>query len=89
MRGFLAVGRRDWRDAIRWLMPLGAKANRFGGSHAQRDLFSWTLTEAALRAKDRVLADALIAERLALKPESPRNLAWAARARRSRELAVA
>jgi|GEM_PF-6402266 len=26
-------------------MPLRGKANRLGGSHAQRDMFSWTLTE--------------------------------------------
>jgi tetratricopeptide (TPR) repeat protein len=80
MRGFQAFGRGKWRETIDWLMPLGAKASRFGGSHAQRDLFSWTLTEAALRANDRALAEALVAERLALKPNSPRNQAWAARA---------
>jgi tetratricopeptide (TPR) repeat protein len=89
MRGFQAFTQGDWRGAVKWLMPLPAKANRFGGSHAQRDLFSWTLIEAALRAKDRALANALIAERLALKPGSPTNNAWAARAQRIRELAVA
>jgi hypothetical protein len=61
------------------LLPLRAKANRFGGSHAQRDMFSWTLTEAAVRLGDRALADAFIAERLAWKPKSPINLAWAMR----------
>ena len=89
MRGFQAFAQGDWRGAVTWLMPLPAKANRFGGSHAQRDLFSWTLTEAALRAKDRALADALVAEWLALKPESPRNRAWAAGAKRIRERAAA
>ena len=51
-----------------------------GGSHAQRDILSWTLTEAAIRLGDRALADATVAERLSWKPESPINLAWAARA---------
>jgi hypothetical protein len=89
MQGFQAFGRGNWRQAIDRLMPIGAKANRFGGSHAQRDLFSWTLTEAALRANDRTLAEALVAERLAAKPDSPRNQAWAARAHGLGERAVA
>lgn len=57
-------------------MPLRANANRFGGSHAQRDVLSWTLTEAAIRLGNRELAEALVAERLALKPESSINCAW-------------
>ena len=62
------------------LLPVRAKANRFGGSHAQRDMFSWTLTEAAIRLGNRMLADTFVAERLSWKPESPINRAWAARA---------
>lgn len=81
MRGFEAFGRGQYAEAIDYLMPLRATANRFGGSHAQRDVFSWTLTEAAIRAGHRPLADALVAERLSWKPESPVNQAWAARAR--------
>ena len=80
--GLAAFGRGDWSLAIERLLPLRGKANRFGGSHAQRDLFSWTLTEAALRAGDRALADVLVAERLSWKPQSPLNLAWALRAGR-------
>ena len=78
--GFAAFGRGDYAQAIQWLLPLRAKANRFGGSHAQRDMFSWTLTEAAIRLGDRRLADAFVAERLSLKPKSPINRAWAIRA---------
>jgi hypothetical protein len=78
--GFAAFGRGDYARAIDWLLPLRAKANRFGGSHAQRDLFSWTLTEAAIRLDERALADAFVAERLSWKPASPVNRAWAARA---------
>ena len=51
-----------------------------GGSHAQRDMFSWTLTEAALRGGDRAMANAFVAERLSWKPASPINRAWAVRA---------
>ena len=60
--------------------PVRGKASRMGGSHAQRDVFSWTLTEAAIRLGDRALADAFVAERLSWKPESSINRAWAIRA---------
>jgi tetratricopeptide (TPR) repeat protein len=78
--GFAAFGRGDYARTIEWLLPLRAKANRFGGSHAQRDVFSWTLTEAAIRLGDHKLADAFVAERLSWKAESPINRAWAMRA---------
>jgi len=78
--GFAAFGRGDYAQAIEWLLPLRAKAHRFGGSHAQRDMFSWTLTEAAIRLGNHALADAFVAERLSCKPESPINRAWAVRA---------
>jgi hypothetical protein len=77
---FAAFGRGEYTKAIDLLLPVRGKANRYGGSHAQRDMFSWTLTEAAIRAGERALADAFVAERLSWKPESPVNLAWAGRA---------
>jgi hypothetical protein len=80
--GFAAFGRGEHARAIELLMPLRGKASRMGGSHAQRDVFSWTLTEAAIRLGDRALAEGLVAERLAWKPQSPVNRAWAGRARR-------
>jgi hypothetical protein len=80
VEGFAAFGRGEYAKTIERLSPIRAKANRYGGSHAQRDMFSWTLTEAAIRAGDRALADAFVAERLSWKPESPVNRAWAARA---------
>ncbi|MFM9864224.1 MAG: tetratricopeptide repeat protein [Micropepsaceae bacterium] len=78
--GFAAFGRGEYAKAIDLLLAVRGKANRYGGSHAQRDMFSWTLTEAAIRAGDRALADAFVAERLSWKPESPVNRAWAERA---------
>ena len=77
--GLAAFGRADYARAIELLLPLRAKANRFGGSHAQRDLFSWTLTEAAIRLGDRALADAFVAERRSWKAHSPVNRGWANR----------
>jgi hypothetical protein len=84
-QGLAAFGRGDYRQSIELLAPLRAKANRFGGSHAQRDVFSWTLTEAALRLGDPALAGAFVAERLSWKPDSPINRTWA---NRHRQIAV-
>ncbi len=78
--GLAAFGRGEWAQTIDLLIPLRAKANRLGGSHAQRDIFSWTLTEAAMRIGDRALAEAFVAERSSWKPQSPLNRAWAMRA---------
>ena len=54
-RAIQAFGRGNYRAAIEELMPVRQIAHRFGGSHAQRDVFSLTLIEAALRAKDSQL----------------------------------
>ena len=78
--GLAAFGRGDYHRAIDLLAPVRGKANRFGGSHAQRDVIGWTLTEAALRLGRRTLADAFVAERLAVRPNSLINQAWARRA---------
>jgi hypothetical protein len=56
-------------------------AQRFGGSHAQRDILSLTALHAARRAGMAEVASALAAERVAHKAFSP----WASRL--SREVA--
>ena len=63
------------------LHPARFIVNGFGGSHAQRDVIDWTLTEAALRGGLRDVAESLAHERLALKPHSPINRAFLAQAR--------
>ncbi|HVK57097.1 MAG TPA: tetratricopeptide repeat protein [Burkholderiales bacterium] len=68
-----ALGRGDYATTIERLIPIRAIANRFGGSNAQRDLIHLTLLEAAFRAGRVNLAQALAAERIALKPSSPFN----------------
>jgi hypothetical protein len=50
----------DAADKLRRVRPI---ASRFGGSHAQRDVLDLTLIEAAARAGDRALAEALKRER--------------------------
>lgn len=80
VRGFSAFWRGDFRLAAEHLYPARFIANRFGGSHAQRDLIDWTLTEAALRGDLKDLALALAHERIALKPHSPLSRDFLARA---------
>ena len=62
------------------LLPVRYMTHRLGGSFAQRDVIGWTLLEAALRARRFDLALALANERCALKPTSPQNWLYVARA---------
>lgn len=78
--GLLLFERGDFAGAIEPLLAARQIANVFGGSHAQRDVIDWTLTEAAIRGKVAPLARALVQERLALRPESRVNIAFARRA---------
>lgn len=81
IEGFAAFRRGDHALAVERLLGAREIANAFGGSHAQRDVIDWTLTEAALRAGLSETAQALSAERLALRPHSPVNRGFLQRAR--------
>ena len=70
-RAIRAFGRGDYRGVIDALRTVRDIAQRFGGSHAQRDLLELTLIEAVLRACDRPLALGLARERQARRPASP------------------
>jgi tetratricopeptide (TPR) repeat protein len=76
-----AFGEGRYRDAARLIEPLRDVAHSFGGSHAQRDVITLTLIEAALRADERELAARLSAERQAARPESPLARLFACRAK--------
>ena len=78
--GFVAFSRGEYRSVVEALHPVRFVANQFGGSHAQRDVIDWTLTEAAIRGGMREVALALSHERLALKPHSPVNREFVRRA---------
>ncbi|WP_439814228.1 tetratricopeptide repeat protein [Zavarzinia sp. CC-PAN008] len=80
VRAIQAFGEGRYGEAVDLLRPIRHRANRFGGSHAQRDVIDLTLIEAALRDRQGSLARALAAERLALKPHSAPNQRLAARA---------
>lgn len=72
-KALIAFENGAYANCIELLLPIRTIANRFGGSHAQRDVIHLTLTEAALRAGAQRLARALAAERTQLKPTSPFN----------------
>jgi tetratricopeptide (TPR) repeat protein len=57
-------------DVVEELWPIRAGFQRFGGSHAQRDLLQRTLTDSAMRSGQLDLARALLAERLSQRDTS-------------------
>lgn len=81
IEGFAAFWRGEHAAAVEKLHAARFIANSFGGSHAQRDVIDWTLTEAALRGGLKDVAEGLADERLALKPHSPVNRRFLERAR--------
>jgi tetratricopeptide (TPR) repeat protein len=77
MRGLLAFARGDYAAACELMYPARALAQRFGGSHAQRDLIDQTLLAAAARGGSRRLGRALLNERRMAKPVTPLTRWWA------------
>ena len=75
-----AFGEANYTETVQLIRPIRAIANRFGGSHAQRDVIDLTLIEAALRAGDGALARALTAERSMARPDSPLSVLLSRRA---------
>ena len=64
-----AAGR--FTDCARMLAELRDQAQSSGGSHAQRDLLTLTLIDAAARGGRKDLAGRYLNERLVMKPASP------------------
>jgi tetratricopeptide (TPR) repeat protein len=80
IEGFTAFREGDYAMAIERLHATRHFACAFGGSNAQRDVISWTLTEAALRGGQGAFARALVQERLSARPNSALNRGLLARA---------
>lgn len=78
---FLAFDMGRYAETVEKIASVRGIAQRFGGSHAQRDILSLTALHAALRGGLKQTAEAFASERVAHKPESPwaRNLAERAR----------
>jgi hypothetical protein len=73
VEGLAAFHRGAWAEAVELLLPVRFDLWQIGGSHAQRDVVDWTLTEAAIRAGQRNIALSLAHERLATRPRSAPN----------------
>ena len=73
VEGLAAFHRGAYAEAVELLLPVRIDLWQIGGSHAQRDVVDWTLTEAALRAGQRDVAVSLAHERLATRPRSAPN----------------
>ncbi|HEY8244204.1 MAG TPA: tetratricopeptide repeat protein [Casimicrobiaceae bacterium] len=70
VKGVAAYARGRYDEAVDAIAPVRDVAHRFGGSHAQRDVLTLTLVDAARRAGRTALAKHVLAERLAAKPEA-------------------
>ncbi|MFN3836018.1 MAG: tetratricopeptide repeat protein [Glycocaulis sp.] len=69
-QGFADFGAGRYRDAAERLLSVRSIAQRFGGSHAQRDILTLTALHAALRGGMKEAAEALAHERVQHKPLS-------------------
>jgi tetratricopeptide (TPR) repeat protein len=78
MRGLLAFARGDDDTAADLLYTARSDAQRFGGSHAQRDVIDQTLLAAAARGSPHDIGRALINERRMAKVSTPLTLHWQA-----------
>jgi hypothetical protein len=82
VEALIAFHRGDYPKTVDLLQGVRFDVWRIGGSHAQRDIVDWTLTEAALRAGQRDVALSLAYERLGTRPRSFINRDFLRRAER-------
>jgi hypothetical protein len=73
VEALMAFHRGAYDQAVALLQPVRFELSGIGGSHAQRDIVDWTLTEAAVRAGQRDVALAMAYERLGSRPRSAVN----------------
>jgi tetratricopeptide (TPR) repeat protein len=73
VEGLTAFHRGAYAEAVELLLPVRFDLWQIGGSHAQRDVVDWTLTEAAVRAGQRDVGLSLALERLGSRPRSAPN----------------
>jgi len=80
VKGLRAFRRGAYAEAVDLLLQARFDLWQIGGSHAQRDVVNWTLTEAAIRAGLRDEALSFAHERLATRPRSAPNRRFLRRA---------
>ena len=69
MRALLAFDAGDAAEAVGLLAPLRETAHRFGGSHAQRDLFGQILLDAHLKLGNWTIAEQMLEMRRIWDPD--------------------
>jgi tetratricopeptide (TPR) repeat protein len=69
--GLIAYARGEYARAVAYLQPIHGRIIEIGGSHAQRELFSDVLLDAALQAQAYDLASGLIETKRRSRPERP------------------
>jgi hypothetical protein len=80
MRALMCFARGEFASAAQALYTVRAKAQRFGGSHAQRDLIDQTLlATAGADSGARAFGRAVLNERRCAKPATPLTRHWAER----------
>ena len=84
-KAIIAHGKGKHEDVIDLLLPIRSYANRFGGSHAQRDILSQTLLDSALHAKQWGIAKNILNERAVNKASSPLTERYKARLANSKQ----
>jgi tetratricopeptide (TPR) repeat protein len=67
-RAIREFGEEQYGNTVALIEPVRDTANRFGGSHAQRDVLTLTMIEAAIRGGQHRRAQHYIAERTTLRP---------------------
>ena len=72
-RAVVAHRQGRFADAIAALLPHRAALFTLGGSRAQRDLFEQLMIDAAVKAEEKALAQALLSERALQRPGNPWN----------------
>jgi len=75
-RALLDYASGRWARAAEGLLAVRDHAHGFGGSHAQRDVLTLTLLDAATRAGERALAGHILNERVPAKAATPLTAFW-------------
>jgi hypothetical protein len=78
-QAFLDYANGRWAQAAQGLFDTRDGAHGFGGSHAQRDILTLTLLDAAVRAGDRALTAHVLNERMPAKQGTPLTAHWRGR----------
>ncbi|NWG52348.1 MAG: tetratricopeptide repeat protein [Hydrogenophilaceae bacterium] len=86
---FVAFEAGRFGECVEKIAAVRGIAQRFGGSHAQRDILTLTALHAAIRGGMEATAEALAAERLTHKPTSPWAASFAAKVAAMRGTRVA